>query len=68
MSWLNLFTPFSLSFDLSGSFLYVANGSGNSVSGFSVNRATGALTPVPGATFQAGSGPTGVTVIDRIRP
>jgi 6-phosphogluconolactonase (cycloisomerase 2 family) len=60
--------PYSLSFDLSGSFLYVANDSGNSVSGYSVNRTNGALTPVPGSPFPAGSGPTGVTVIDSIRP
>ena len=60
--------PYSLSFDLSGSFLYVANDSGNSVSGYSVNRTTGALTAVPGSPFAAGSGPTGVTVIDRVRP
>jgi 6-phosphogluconolactonase (cycloisomerase 2 family) len=63
-----VFTPFSLSFDLSGSFLYVANGSDGSVSGFSVDRLSGALTAVPGAIFQAGSGPTGVTVTDRIHP
>jgi 6-phosphogluconolactonase (cycloisomerase 2 family) len=60
--------PYSLSFDLSGSFLYVANDSGTSVSGYSVNRTTGALTPAPGSPFAAGSGPTGVTVIDSVRP
>jgi hypothetical protein len=32
-----------------------------------VNKATGALTPVPGAPFLAGSAPSAVTVIDRVR-
>jgi hypothetical protein len=33
-----------------------------------VNRTSGALTPVPGSPFATASGPTGVTVIDSVRP
>jgi 6-phosphogluconolactonase (cycloisomerase 2 family) len=66
-----VFGPYSLSFDLSGTFLYVANdmgpAPGNSVSGFVVNKASGALTPVPGSPFSAGQGPTSVTVVDKVR-
>jgi 6-phosphogluconolactonase len=42
------------------SFLYVAN-AGN-VSGFSVNSNTGALTPIAGSPFTAGTNPASVTV------
>jgi 6-phosphogluconolactonase len=66
-----VFGPYSLSFDLSGTFLYVVNDEGpapgNSVSGFAVNKASGALTPVPGSPFAAGQGPTSVTVVDNVR-
>jgi len=66
-----VFGPYSLSFDLSGTFLYVVNdigpAPGNSISGFVVNKASGALTPVPGSPFAAGQGPTSVTVVDNVR-
>jgi 6-phosphogluconolactonase (cycloisomerase 2 family) len=39
-------------------YAYVANSSGNSVSAYSINPATAALTSVPGSPFAAGSGPT----------
>jgi 6-phosphogluconolactonase len=58
--------PFSLSFDLSGRLLYVANNQGNSVSGYAVNLTSGALVPLSGSPFGAGSAPTAVTVIDKI--
>jgi 6-phosphogluconolactonase (cycloisomerase 2 family) len=39
-------SPISMSMDLSGRYLYAVNGGGNNISAFSVNGATGALTPV----------------------
>ncbi|MDQ2901594.1 MAG: beta-propeller fold lactonase family protein, partial [Acidobacteriota bacterium] len=43
-------------------FAYVANGSSNNVLGYTVNGATGALTPVAGSPFAAGTFPISVTV------
>jgi 6-phosphogluconolactonase len=66
-----VYAPYSLSFDLSGAFLYVVNAQGpapgDSVSGFIVNKSSGALTAVPGSPFEAGQGPTSVTVVDKVR-
>jgi 6-phosphogluconolactonase len=44
------------------SFLYVANGSENDVSGFSVDQSSGGLTPISGSPFKAGTGPGSVAV------
>jgi len=44
------------------SFAYVANHVDNTVSGYTINAATGALTPVPGSPFATGTMPTYVTV------
>ena len=41
---------------------YVANQGDNTVSAYSINATTGALTPVSGSPFTAGSGPFSVTV------
>jgi len=66
-----VYAPYSLSFDLSGTFLYVVNAQGpapgDSVSGFVVNKSSGVLTAVPGSPFAAGQGPTSVTVVDKVR-
>lgn len=43
-------------------FAYVPNGSSNNISAYSVNAASGALTPVPGSPFAAGAGPFGAAV------
>ena len=51
-------TPVSVNVDPSGAYVYVAN-SGGGVSTYSINTATGALTPV-GSTV-TGTGPTSVT-------
>jgi 6-phosphogluconolactonase (cycloisomerase 2 family) len=40
-------------------FLYVANGGSNNVSGFSINPATGVLTPVAGSPFATGGSADG---------
>lgn len=43
-------------------FVYVANGGDNTVSAFSINTSTGALTPVPGSPFVAGASPSSIAV------
>ena len=43
-------------------FAYVTNGGANSVSRYDINASTGALTPVPGSPFAAGSIPFSVAV------
>jgi 6-phosphogluconolactonase (cycloisomerase 2 family) len=45
-------------------YVYTGNYGSNSVSGFSVNRVTGTLTPLPNSPFPAGSNP-GYVAIDR---
>ena len=40
-----------------GSFLYVSNFYSNNVSAYRINASTGALTPVAGSPFRAGTGP-----------
>jgi hypothetical protein len=42
-------------------FLYVANSTSNSISGYAVDDATGTLTPLGGSPFPAGSTPSSVT-------
>jgi len=62
--------PGSVTADLSGKFAYVANGTTNDVSAYTINATTGALTPIlcgGGAgcnvnNFAAGFGATSVTV------
>src|SRR5437660_1243041 len=44
------------------SFAYVANQASNNVSAYTINTATGALTPVAGSPFAAGPTPVSVTV------
>jgi 6-phosphogluconolactonase len=54
--------PRSLAFDGTGDYLYVANGSDNSISGYSV-LASGSLTALPGSPFSSvGSGPSALTL------
>jgi 6-phosphogluconolactonase (cycloisomerase 2 family) len=48
--------------DPAGKFAYVANGGSNNVSAYTINAATGALTPVAGSPFTAGSVPIEVAV------
>jgi 6-phosphogluconolactonase len=60
--------PFSVAVDPSGNFAYVANGCGDpacslgTVSAYTIDRTTGALSPVPGSPFAAGSFPSSVAV------
>jgi len=51
--------PVSVTVDPTGQFAYVAN-FGGGVSAYTINAATGALTPVPGSPFAAGAGPFAV--------
>lgn len=44
------------------SFVYVANGGSNSVSAYTINPASGALSAVAGSPFAAGSDPVSITV------
>lgn len=59
--------PLSVAIDPSGRFLYVANvGAGvadpGTLSAYSIDSGTGALTPVAGSPFAAGNGPDSVVV------
>ena len=64
------FSPYSVAVDPTGQFAYVANesienyraGRPGTVSGYSIDRKTGALTPVPGSPFAGGDVPRSVTV------
>ena len=42
-------------------FAYVTNASDSTISAYTINATTGALTPVPGSPFAAGWGPISVT-------
>jgi 6-phosphogluconolactonase len=56
-----------LSIDFSESFLYAANNTGNTVSGFQVDRTSGALTQLPDSPYPAGTGPTSITVVNNLQ-
>jgi len=48
--------------DPAGGFVYVSNNVSKTVSAFSIDPISGALSEVPGSPFKAGTAPTGVTV------
>ena len=52
----------SISFDPSGKFAYVANGTMDKIAAYSVDTETGALTEVAGSPFPAGYGPVSIAV------
>ena len=52
----------ALALDPLGKFVYTANVNANTVSAYSVDLSTGAVTPVLGSPFAAGSNPFSVTV------
>jgi 6-phosphogluconolactonase (cycloisomerase 2 family) len=60
--------PFPVAVDPTGQLAYVPNSGSNNVSAYTINSATGALTPVPGSPFAVAGptsgavGPTAVTV------
>ncbi len=53
--------------DVTGRFLYVLNRDSKTVSGFYINRPTGALTPMSPATFATGDGPVAILTAGAIR-
>jgi YVTN family beta-propeller protein len=53
--------PYSVAVDPFGKFVYVANQVSNSISAYTINAATGALTAVNGSPFPAGSAPWSLT-------
>jgi 6-phosphogluconolactonase len=53
---------FSVTVDPSGKFAYVGNYNSNSISAFTINANTGALTAISGSPFAAGASPQSVTV------
>src|SRR5690348_6430815 len=65
--WFNLWSALAITLALLGAplraeFAYVANRFDNNVSGYTIDPATGALTPTTPATFVAGSWPDAVAV------
>jgi len=58
--------PWQVAIDPTGKFAYVANegysSSYGNISAFTINPRSGALTPVKGSPFAAGSGPAGVAI------
>jgi YVTN family beta-propeller protein len=56
-----------LSFDLADSFLYVANTSDNTVSGFQADKTTGNLRLLSDSPYPAGTNPTSVTVVSNFQ-
>jgi 6-phosphogluconolactonase len=56
-----------LSFDLGNSFLYSANNADNTLSGFSVDKATGDLSPLSDSPYVAGTNPTSLTVVNNFQ-
>ena len=51
-----------LAWPLRAQFAYVANYEDNTVSGYSIDRKTGALTPVPGSPFATGDFPSSIAI------
>ncbi len=59
--------PVAVGLDPSGSFVYVANTAvlptnASTVSGFTLDPTTGALTPIPGSPFVSGRNPNGIAI------
>jgi hypothetical protein len=48
--------------DPSGAFAYVANEFSNSISAYTIDGATGALSPIPGSPFATGAGPSSLAI------
>jgi 6-phosphogluconolactonase (cycloisomerase 2 family) len=49
--------------DASNKFLYAPNGNDNTISGFSIDPSTGALTPIAGSPFRTGMSPASIATI-----
>jgi YVTN family beta-propeller protein len=56
--------PFGVAVDPTGHFLYVVNKVDNSIAGFALNSATGALTPMAGfPVSEGGNAPTDIVIV-----
>lgn len=63
-------SPFPVIIDPAGRFAYAVNAGSNDISAYTINAATGALTPIPcggaagcnGANFAAGTNPFGIAI------
>jgi len=58
---------YGLSVDLSDSFLYAANNAGNTISGFQIDRRSGALTQLPDSPYPAGTNPTSIAIVNNFQ-
>jgi 6-phosphogluconolactonase (cycloisomerase 2 family) len=58
---------YGLSLDLSNDFLYAANNSGNTISGFEVDPKSGDLLALTDSPYVAGKHPTSVTVVNNLQ-
>ena len=54
--------PYTVAIDPTGKFAYVPNAGSNNVSAYTIDAASGALTPVKGSPFKAGIAPVSMTV------
>ncbi len=54
--------PTTAAADLTGKFLYVANGDDSTISAYAINSSTGALTAVAGSPFASPRAPYGIVV------
>jgi hypothetical protein len=61
------FPPAAVSVDASGRFAYVVNRDSNTVSAYSINPSTGALTPLATPDFATGAAPVSVTTTSKIQ-
>jgi len=52
----------NVAFDPTGRFVYVSNQNSNTISAYSINATSGALTPIVGSPFATGSQPTAVAI------
>jgi 6-phosphogluconolactonase len=58
---------YGLSIDLSDSFLYAANNTSNTVSGFVVNKTTGVLQELADSPYPAGASPTSIALVNNLQ-
>lgn len=58
-------TPFNIRLDAAGTYAYVSNTGGNTVSIYSVNSSTGLLTPMSPATVGTDTSPVGLVLFAR---
>jgi 6-phosphogluconolactonase (cycloisomerase 2 family) len=56
-------TSYSVAFDPTNQFVYIANQGSATVSGFTFGASTGGLTPIAGSPFAAGNSPDSVTTL-----